>query len=248
MNRRTAIKFEIGKAFPADEPLARWLTVCAMALNDILLVHRWLFPSVHGKSPDYANNYLSRLGAAHLFEAAKFLADSDKLREVRDFVAELDQDHRDSYQRLVALANGGPGFPADLAHARNHFFHYAEPLPHAPDHEKLRQALVEHRSTIGEIQDEGPSVIEGFRARFADDVAIELSYPEDKVQLPAFMSDLAQRIPDFTNFASAVLVHYIQSLPNDHWEWVEESRLAHLKRLARNRWRRHMRWRATPFS
>lgn len=38
------VRFKIGEAFPADERLARWVTVCAMALNDLLLVNRWLWP------------------------------------------------------------------------------------------------------------------------------------------------------------------------------------------------------------
>jgi hypothetical protein len=248
MNRQVGIRFEIGKAFPAEEPIARWLTVCAMALNDILLVHRWLFPAIHNRTPDYVNNYLSRLGAAHLFEAAKFLADSDRIQEVKDFVAELSQDDQEAYRRLIGLAKTDPGFPEDLTRARNQFFHYAELLPQAPDHEKLRAALREHASTISEIQDQGPSPIEGFRARFADDVSIELSYPDEKVELPDFMGELAGRILDFIRFGSAAVIHYLRSLPADDWEWIEESRPAHIRRLIRNWWRRRMRWHATPLA
>lgn len=247
-NRRIGIEFEIGKAFPADEILARWITALAMALNDLLLVHRWLFPAIHNKTPDYANNYLGRLGAAHLYEAAKFLSDSDRIQEVKYFIAGLDEEVQAAYRRLIALETEKKtsGFPGVLFDARNLFFHYAELLPHAPDHEKLRAALSEHASTIGEIQDEGPAPIEGFRARFADDVAIELSYPGEKVDLPAFMGELGPRLLDFINFGSAAITSYLGSLPGENWDWIEETRLAHIRRMVRNWWRRRMRWRARP--
>lgn len=34
------VRFKIGEAFPANDRLARWMTVCTMALNDLLLANR----------------------------------------------------------------------------------------------------------------------------------------------------------------------------------------------------------------
>ena len=45
------VRFKIGEGFPAEDQLARWMSVCAMALNDLLLVNRWLMPRLQEEIP-----------------------------------------------------------------------------------------------------------------------------------------------------------------------------------------------------
>lgn len=45
------IRFKIGEAFPADDQLARWMTVCAMAMNDLLVVNQMLIPRLKEEIP-----------------------------------------------------------------------------------------------------------------------------------------------------------------------------------------------------
>lgn len=224
MSEHLGIRFRDGEAFPADDPLARWLTVCAMALNDLLLVNRWLMPRLQEQieAPDYENVYLGRLAGAHLFEVAKFLEVSDrKMPAVRDFVGRLDADAQAAYEQVKSVGpRSGSEFAQQLKRARNQFFHYSELLPQAEDHEKLRAAIDAHAETTGEIRDEG-TAIEGFRASFADDIAVELSFPEDEVDLPAFVEQVAERIAAFVTFAFAALPEHVKSLPSEAWEYID---------------------------
>ena len=146
MSKHVGIRFRIGDLFPADDPLARWLTGCMAALNDLLLVNGWLIPRLESDGPHHVNVYLGRLGASHVFEVAKFLHHSERrVPQVRTFLDGLNADARAAYERVKAVGPAGTEpFAGQLEHARDHFFHYAALVPHAPDHEKLKQAMHEH--------------------------------------------------------------------------------------------------------
>lgn len=49
MAEKIGVAFEIGAVFPPESRVARWATICAMALNDLLLVNRWLVPDYRRK-------------------------------------------------------------------------------------------------------------------------------------------------------------------------------------------------------
>jgi hypothetical protein len=143
------VRFKIGEGFPADDQLARWMTVCAMALNDLLLVNRWLLPRLEETEPSepYENFYLGRIAAAHLFEGAKFLRESDRIPQIQEFVASLDSEAQDDYRALVELTKDQTDkFREQLEHARNTFFHYPRMLPQAEDYEHLKRAMAGHAS------------------------------------------------------------------------------------------------------
>lgn len=48
------VRFKIGEAFPADDQLARWVTVCAIAMNDLLVVNQLLIPRLKEGIPSGA--------------------------------------------------------------------------------------------------------------------------------------------------------------------------------------------------
>lgn len=214
------IRFRDGDFVPADEPLARWLTVVTMAVNDLVLVNRWALPRLQGDGPAHENVYLGRLVASHLYEVAKFLHQSERrVSEVRDFIAGLDEESRDAYARVKAVGPAGAdSFAEQLEHARHYFFHYAELVIQAPDHEELRRAMTEHADTMGEMYD--PGSLADFRARFADDIAVELSFPEQKVDLEEFIARPATTISDFWTFAQAAINAYVAQRPEEQWEYV----------------------------
>lgn len=233
MAERVGIRFRTGDLFPADEPVARWLTVCAMALNDLLLVNRWLVPNLREDGLAYMNVYLARLGAAHVFEISKFLHQSErKVPDVRDFLAELGDDERAAYERFKAVGpTGTEPFASQLEHARNQFFHYAELLPDAEDFEKLKMAMSSHADTVGQIHDPG-KFVEGFRALFADDIATALSFPDgnplakaskiDPVDLRDFVTTLSSAISDYLDFAVAATTHYVGDM-SERWEYLYDN-------------------------
>lgn len=136
----TGLRFRLGDLFPADDPVSRWLTLCCIALNDVLRVHKHLLPALETGHDPAASVYFSRLNAAHIYEAAKFLTRSERATEVVAFVEQLDDETRGHYERLKGCSEGAPGsFSAQLKHARDHFFHYAELVPQAAEHERLRK-------------------------------------------------------------------------------------------------------------
>lgn len=227
------IRFRIGEAFPAEEPLARWMTVCAMALNDLLLINRWLFPKLKGEEPAeaYEITYLGRLGAANLFEAATFLRRSDRrVAIVRELVAGLDNEPRAAYAELLEIGDGGRGeFYAQLKHARNTVFHYHQLIQgQGEEYEHLKLAMAGHAADEeeqgirrGKIEDVPPPIT-GFRSIFADDVATEMMLPGNTdVELRPFLGELSTHIVSFMVFVKAAFNAYTLTRPEGVWD-VEE--------------------------
>jgi len=223
VSEHRGIRFRIGDAFPGNDQVARWMVVCAMALNDLLLVNRWLLPRLEEKieSEAYENVYLARLAASHLYEIANFLERSDRIPRVQEFIAALDDDVREAYDRVCAL---GPHSQTQLAkqvrRARNRFFHYVELVPQAEDREILKAAIEAHADTMGEIRDEG-NPLDAFRATFADDIAVELSFPDENTELEDVLKEITDHIGAFLKFAFDVLPRYVQRLPSDTWEYID---------------------------
>lgn len=226
------VHFKIGEAFPADDQLARWMTVCAMALNDLLIVNALVIPRLEGKVPseDGEPFYLGRVAAAHLFEAASFLRNSDRVQTIRGFVATLDEETQAAYQELVQIGRGGNGeFHRQLKHARDKSFHYQQLLlGDREEREPLKRAMAEHAKdeqeqgiTRGEIRDVPPAIT-GFRATFAYDIASEMLLPEDtEAEFPEFLGNVASFIGKFGIVTKAALNAYTQTKPVGTWE-VEE--------------------------
>jgi hypothetical protein len=223
------VSFKIGEAFPADDQLARWMTVYAMALNDLLLINRWLIPRLQGEviAEPHETFHLGRLAAAHLFEAATFLRKSDKqLAVVRDFVAKLDEEPRAAYADLLAIGEGGQGrFAKQLKHARNMVFHYQALLTgQGEEHERLKQAMRGHADDEreqgikrGKVEDIPPALT-GFRSLFADDIATEMLLPEDTEQeMSSFLGNVAEHSAKLMIFGKPAFNAYTQTKP-EAWE------------------------------
>ena len=231
------VNFKIGEAFPADDQLARWMTVCSMALNDLLMVNRWLLPRLQEEvdAEPGAIFYLGRLAASHLFEVATFLRKSDRSVEVvARFVATLPEEPRAAYRELLEIGDGGRGkFQEQLKHARNKSFHYDALLTGpAEERERLRQAMSDHAEheveegiAQGRIEDRPPTIT-GFRATFADDIAVEMMLPKGADDdLGAFLKATSEHITKFLIFVKAALNAYTGTRPPGTWtiEAVGES-------------------------
>lgn len=228
MTDRDGREFKIGEAFPPDSRLARWMTGCLMALNDLLLVNRWLVPRLKGEveSEGYEHLFLARLAGAELFEAATFLRKANRFEDIREFVGGLDQEAQDAYQALLKIAKGSSGdFAEYVKRARDNFSHYSELLPdEAEAGDELRRALKAHadEGTVGHIRDKTPPIT-GFRALFVDDVAVELAFPGDEVDLPKFVEQLSEHIASYLLFARAAVGAYAEMPPKDAWDdWIED--------------------------
>jgi hypothetical protein len=204
-----------------------------MALNDLLLINRWLIPRLQGEIPSEPAEtfYLGRLASAQLFEIATFLRISHRrLPQVQEFVATLDEDDQACHAALLAIGKGGAGkFPDQLAHARHSFFHYQELLSgESEDHERLKQAMEGHAQDErdkdlrrGEIRDIPPPIT-GFRAIFADDIASEMTLPEDtEGEFQTFIGNVAEHSGKVLTFVRAALNAYTHTRPAETWD-IEE--------------------------
>lgn len=103
------------------------MTVCAMALHDLLLINRWLLPRLTGerRPAPFETFYLARVASAHLLEAATFLRKSEPISEIEEFIKRLDREAQAAYRALLKIGDGGSGqFYEQLKHARNKSFHY----------------------------------------------------------------------------------------------------------------------------
>ena len=230
MTEGQIVRFKIGEAFPADDQLARWMTIYAMALNDLLLINRWLIPRLQDEvtTEPHETFHLGRLAAAHLFEAATFLRKSNKrLAVVREFVAKLDEEPRAAYADLLKIGDGGQGkFAKQLKHARNMVFHYQALLTgQGEEHERLKQAMRGHADdereqgiTRGKVEDIPPPLT-GFRSLFADDIATEMLLPEDTEQeMSSFLGNVAEHSARLMIFGKPAFNQYTHTRPAGTWE------------------------------
>ncbi|MFZ0040829.1 MAG: hypothetical protein WAK93_05950 [Solirubrobacteraceae bacterium] len=206
---RNEIKFEPRGVFPASAPMARWMTVCCMALNDLVYVNNLLLPRLGGNAPDWENVYLTRLVASHLYEAVNFLTDAEKRHSdaLSQFLKRLPKDAIRDYEAVKAVGPGGADdFSKRLARLRNHFFHYAEMITADAQYEELSKAPNEHANKPSSICI--GCGLGDFRAGFADDVAAALSFEGD-TGLEDFVKRLTDATAAFLRFTRAALNQYL---------------------------------------
>jgi hypothetical protein len=109
-----------------------------------------------------------------------------------------------------------------LKTSRNKFWHYERPKPHSLS-QPLRKAMKEHadEGTDGRIRLGRP--LEGFRAFFADDISIALSFPEDSApDLGVIVEEISTQVGRFIALVHAIIEVYLASIPPEKWEWADE--------------------------
>jgi hypothetical protein len=173
-------EFEIGKAFPASDEVARFVTVLAMISNDW---HRTMKmmprtgPAETAAEERGLRIMLARHEAASCFEAMVFVADSRRRfpQSIEPFVSGLGPT---AQQRLgtiaAALDHTSPDYQAWLQGHRNVTSHYPEldPDKYANGKEEIGNALAaaaKHTGTIS-VGEKASSV----RFGFADEVGVQL--------------------------------------------------------------------------
>jgi len=214
----TGYRFErIGDVFPADDPLARYLVVVSMALNDVTWATKRLLEGLEGDAPPYENVYALRLAGSHMWEMLKFLSGSEKNSpEVAAFLDGLPEDAREYYRSALARLEADPKdgarpFKASLARLRDQFSHYTD-----LDRKELMCAL----EAVGD--DEGLLHVGerfgDFRALYADEVAGQLAYRSEDdqlVDLEAFVTKIRNATNDLMRFGQLALREYLRPIAGD---------------------------------
>jgi hypothetical protein len=210
------VRFRIGDAFPADQPIARFVVVFLLALNDLLPRNERLTEERDDKLPPHERVYLARLVGSHLFELATFLDEAPhQFQEIDRFLDGLPQEAQQQRQTLVAVAKGKPGgFAEKLERLRNNFTHYPRLIGAAPEREELSKALVEHAGREGEIR--VGELFKDFRAHFAYDIAAELTLADEDAE--PFVREMAELSAEAMNFAYFVIGAYTGGMPEGTFE------------------------------
>jgi hypothetical protein len=204
--------FRIGEAFPADDPLARFILAVARMMDDGVLVNSRIVEA----EQDYELLYFFVLASSHLYEAAETLRKAHtEWNEVREFVASLDEVRRAEFEHVTALdSTAWPG--NRLKEMRNTFFHYlrldraaanAGELP-------LQSGLAKAAEVDGSIIIEAGGPLNGIRALFADEVFVKTltaDYEDD--ELERLIAALPDYQGDLNRFAQAAVGRYLSNLP-----------------------------------
>ncbi len=167
----TRVSFRFDDVLPADDPVAQWAATIGLAFNDLALVHERLEAD---EKVLHRWFYWLRLVIAHFDEAAKFLAASDEVLEVREFIASLPAEvrahHRDCLERFERRLS-------EIEQIRNEVgFHYPPVKRRAGQRKKqpVRAILAALAKEQGQVEKGQSDTIREARLLFADDIASSL--------------------------------------------------------------------------
>jgi hypothetical protein len=214
-NIRHEWRFRIGDALPSDSPLARFIVAVGGALNDNLLSNTRFVES----DKPYEHIYFFNLASSHLYEAAETFRQAHReWNEVRDFIAALDEESRNEFERITDLAAPDADWPGNrLKEIRNSFFHYIRLDRAASDAGRLPLAhgLEAAADVEGLLVIEPGAPLGGIRALFADEVAIKtLTEDYDDDELRRLVAALANYQADLNRFAQMALGRYLREQPD----------------------------------
>ena len=224
--------FKMGDAFPADNPVAVFLTSMSTALNDLLTTTKWILggdteqPN-RRQVTDVEQQYLLRLSFAQLFEVRESIKHARRDEEVDAFLKGLPDPAVRDLERLMKVNT-----PQDdwllkaMTYVRNQTNHYGGKW----NWDDVRWAMKQVADEDGEIEMVNDKLA-GMRLKFADLIAIQhmtRKFPEyvidpdadlDQGTIEARLSTLFKAIADVTaaaqNFATAVVDAYLDTLPED---------------------------------
>jgi hypothetical protein len=210
------IRFNIGEAFPAIDPVARFITAVAMMSNDWLRSANDLVDLKDG-DPDTPGRRVAlfRQQASLHHEAAAFITESRRrFPAIEAFLDGLSDEAKDECNRITGgIDPASPHYQGDwLADHRNVTFHYAELHPDKAAHgeEEMTNALTSAAKLEGTI-----SMEENFgsvRFGFADEVAVQwLPDPGEQVDL---IASLRESVMSLGRFAQRAAQAYMESRPD----------------------------------
>jgi hypothetical protein len=213
----TIIRFrKISDVFPAEDAVARFITVVAMMSNDwVRLMDDMLALDDHASDATARRIMSFRQQAALHDEAARFIADARRrFPQIDAFIKALDQEAQDECDQIMGgIDPKSPHYHGDwLTDHRNVTFHYPEMHPAKAAHgkEEISEALkaaAELEGTITFGQGLG-----SVRFGFADEVAVQwLPDLENEVHL---IETLRESVMALARFAQRVIGAYLESRPD----------------------------------
>jgi len=212
-----SISFKIGDAFPADDPVARFMTIVAMISNDWQrLAQRMVeLDDAECAHEDARAEHAALLvenyrlqGALH-YEAVRCLKLAyERFGEIRTFVDGLTAEAIEEYRLVVGgVVPYSPHYHGKwLPNARNATFHYSK----LNRRERVGMGLTATAEEIGVISFD--DAIATVRFGFADKVALEwLGGSKPEAETAARMVDLREAVMAMTQFAQRAMDAYLAS-------------------------------------
>jgi hypothetical protein len=205
--------FKIGDAFPADDPVARFLVVAAMMSNDLLRLVDWMLAA---DDRDAALRlFCFRIQTALFFEASCFLREMRRRWPViKSFLDGLDADTRTDFERVAGATdpNSAMFLGSWVEKNRNLTFHYADMHPTRPAaRDALLSALHRCHDVEGQISVSDGGQLRSVRFGFADDVAVQW-FP-DADDPGVLIEELRERVVALVGLAHRAIVSYFAREP-----------------------------------
>jgi hypothetical protein len=210
----TVIRFKIGEAFPANDPVARFITGLAMISNDWLRSMNDLL-ELESDTPEKQGRRLSlfRRQAALVHEAATFITDARRMfPDVTRFIDGLSAEAREAGERVIGAADSASAhYLGDwLEGHRNVTHHYPKMHPAAVKHgkEEMANALAK-AADIESTIDSGERFGDA-RFRYADEVGVQLLPGLDDTSWVEALRDAAMAMAEFAQRAAQT---YLEARP-----------------------------------
>jgi hypothetical protein len=210
-------EFKIGEAFPANNPVARFVIVLAMIYNDWRRTMEPMVASVEDADPDGLGirllHFRQAVGYSH--EATLFLRDARRRPEIDTFVSGLGAEAPRHYDRMFVALRPVRKW---VRHQRNAVFHYPSFIPRddePPDFDgrfAAALAAATDETSSATLRDTYREV----RLDFADAVAVHrlgFKLPEQEGDLKALMGALVDAHDALKPFVVHAVDAYLNSLP-----------------------------------
>jgi hypothetical protein len=212
------LTFNIGACFPADDPVARFLTILGMMSNDLLRLVSWLIDDADDAEDEADDRpgervFSFRLQASAFFEASKFMRESvPRWPQINHFIEGLPDDAREQLGRAAGATDPSSDeyIGAWIETHRNVTFHYSEMHPEraAAGKEEISVALAAASDMSSEI--ELGEILLSMRFPFADQVAVQWLPDGDNA---AYTLDLLrERVFDVVRFTEHAIYAYLSHL------------------------------------
>jgi hypothetical protein len=211
----TTLRFTIGKAFPASDSVARFITVLAMMSNDWLrLMSAMLEIKEWHRDAEGLRIMSFRQQTALHHEAAEFICDARKrFPKVKRFIDGLEQSAQDACEQIVGGVDPkSEHYLGDwLTDHRNVTFHYPKMHPEAAEHgaEEITQALKAAAEIEGTITDE--DTFGSVRFGFADEVVVQWLPDEDARER---IAQLRRSVWALARFVQQAAGAYLEARPS----------------------------------
>jgi len=198
----------MGKIFPSESPVARFLVRACIIRNDLVLAQE-------ATGREYAREDEHRPGvpiyhlfvaSAHYREAAKVIHEELEHPAVAKFVESLSPQTQQRLKRLTQSFTPWPGSFVEtrLKPLRDTVFHY-------PTAEDVERALREIRESETGIDFRGGTYLDT-RYTFADDVLMGITQEHigaDEAEIEATLTELATLIQEYVYFVHEAVTTYL---------------------------------------